>query len=125
MDALWDILKQTITPLRGRRTTHQPELPRHLRVVAAPRRALLDTLDLHGLTVEEAYRALSHFISLHQAAQTKQITVITGRGVGGGGKIKREFEGWLSTPAFQNKIIQFKWLNDGGAVMLHLRRNKK
>lgn len=125
MDDMWEKLKQNIAPLRSRRTTHRPDLPKRLHVTAAPRRELRDTLDLHGLTIEEAHRAFAHFLTLHRQAGTKQITCITGRGASGGGAIRREFDGWLSTPQFKDKIIQFKWLNDGGAVILHLRRDKK
>ncbi|MDD3668699.1 MAG: Smr/MutS family protein [Alphaproteobacteria bacterium] len=125
MDEVWEKLKQNIAPLRGRRTARMPDMPKRLHVTAAPRRELRETLDLHGLTLEEAHRAFAHFLTLHRQAGTKQITFITGRGVSGGGAIKHEFEGWLSTPQFKDKIIRFKWLNDGGAVMLHLRRDAK
>ena len=78
--SLWESIKATLSPLTKKGNKEPSPLPPRLRVRRAPERELLPTLDLHGLTVEQAYQSLRRFIMLHIRANTKLITVITGKG---------------------------------------------
>ncbi len=122
---LWEKLKQTVQPLRQSAATQKPKLPPRLRVNKNEVIELIDTLDLHGLTIQQAFDILKHFLIVHERAGSRSITVITGKGLNSVGKIKSEFMLWMDTPFFKEKIRDIKWMNDGGAVTLVLRRKKK
>lgn len=47
-------------------------------------------LDLHGLTIHEAWMALREFVEAHQAHGSNELVVITGRS----GRISYEFTDW-------------------------------
>ena len=84
------------------------------------------SLDLHGLTIEEAYQTLRRFLTVHVRENSKVITIITGKGSPGKeGLIHHEIQNWLDTPFFKSKINEVRWLNGGGALELRLKRNKK
>lgn len=124
--SLWESIKQTLKPLTRTRATEPIPFPRRLRVHAVPARELMTTLDLHGLTVEEAYQTLRRFIQVHIRENTKLITIITGKGSREHeGLIHREVSGWLTTPFFRDRINQVRWLNGGGALEIMLKRKKK
>ena len=101
-------------------------MPKRLRVHPVPERTLMMTLDLHGLTVEEAYQILRRFLMVHLKEGSKKITIITGKGSPQKeGLIHHEIQNWLDTPFFKSKINEIRWLNGGGALELRLKRNKK
>lgn len=124
--SLWESIKKTLRPLKKNRATEPVPFPKRLKVHAAPARELMSVLDLHGLTVEEAYRTVCRFITLHVRENTKYITLITGKGTKDKeGRIHQEIAGWLETPFFKEKINQVRWLNGGGALEIMLKRKKK
>ena len=122
---LWEIVKKTLKPLRGRQAVEPMSFPKRLRVHPAPERTLLSVLDLHGLTVDDAYQTLRRFLTLHIQNKSKYITVITGKGSREKeGLIHHEILNWLEQPAFRGKINEVKWLNGGGALEIRLKRQK-
>ena len=122
---LWESIKKTLKPLFKNRGQEPTPFPRRLHVHAAPQRELLSVLDLHGLTIEQAYQALRQFIVLHARAQSKIITIITGKGTKNKeGLIHHEILNWLDTPFFREKINEFQWLNGGGALRIRLKKVK-
>lgn len=124
--SLWENIKRTLRPLKKNRATVPVPFPKRLKVHAAPARELMSVLDLHGLTVEEAYHTVCRFITLHVRENTKYITLITGKGTKDKeGRIHQEITGWLETPFFKEKINQVRWLNGGGALEIMLKRKKK
>lgn len=123
--SLWESIKQTLKPLSCHQTSEPSSFPKRLHVHAVPERVLMTTLDLHGLTVEDAYQTLRRFVLVHEKANTKLITVITGKGSKAKeGLIHKEIKNWLDTPFFKSKIIDAHWLNGGGALEIHLKRRK-
>ena len=124
--SLWETIKKTIKPLSKNKAVEPMPFPKRLRVHAAPARTLMHTLDLHGLTVEEAYQMLCRFITVHMRENSKTIVVITGKGTKEKeGLIHKEIKNWLETPSFSEKINQVRWLNGGGALEIILKRKKK
>lgn len=121
----WEHFVQTIKPLKGKAQHYNDSIPPRLIVRKAPSKTLLYELDLHGLTIEEAYQAVKRFFTLHWQNESRQITVITGKGLKGTGKIKNEIMFWLETPLFKDKIQETQWLNDGGVIRITLKRKKK
>lgn len=124
--SLWKSLCQTFKPLAKNRMLQPVSFPKKLKVRRAPERELMSVLDLHGLTVEEAYQTLRRFILIHHRENTKLITVITGKGSPHSeGLIHKEISGWMEIPFFKEKINQTRWLNGGGALEIMLKRKKK
>ena len=74
---------------------------------------LPNTLDLHQMTLDEAFNVFVKFLNIHFNQKTKKITVITGRGKDDRGQLKKEFPMWLENDVFKNKINSFSMKNEG------------
>jgi DNA-nicking Smr family endonuclease len=88
-------------------------------------------LDLHGMTQDEAHRALGAFIRGARAAGRRCVLIVTGRGSGkgvGGGVLKNAVPRWLDEPAFRPHVLAIATAQprDGGAGALYvmLRRTR-
>lgn len=121
-NALWENLKQSVLPFKSGRK--KEDIPPRLRVHRAPVKPVSYTLDLHQMTLEEAYNISHKFIQRHYKLGSKKIQIITGKGHMGGGAIRGEFGGWLDTPKFKQYIRETEWTNDKGAMNIWLRKNK-
>ena len=81
-------------------------------------------LDLHGLTQEEAHRALVTFMADAQSAGTRCVLVVTGRGrlSEGGGVLLNETPNWLNSPAIRSRVLAFTTAQprDGGSGALYV-----
>lgn len=76
------------------------------------------TLDLHGLTTQQAYDETNKFLYQAKEAGYKHVTVITGLS----GQIRYEFEDWMT----QNALVrETKSLNGGGAYKVIFIKKKK
>jgi len=84
-------------------------------------------LDLHGLTQDEAHRALLGFIRAARAAGKRCVMVITGRGRLGSGVLRAAVPRWLDEAEFRPHLLAIATARpqDGGAGALYvmLRRN--
>jgi DNA-nicking Smr family endonuclease len=71
------------------------------RALAKGTRAPQDKLDLHGMTLAAAERAVTHFLADASERALRVVLIVTGKGLrleGGrmfGGRIRTEFAGWL------------------------------
>ncbi|MBQ4471685.1 MAG: Smr/MutS family protein [Alphaproteobacteria bacterium] len=119
---LWDELKKSVQPFNSDKIGG--ELPPRLKVRRAPLKPVTYCLDLHRMTVEEAYRKTLQFIEKHYKIGSKKIQIITGKGREGKGLIHSEFMGWLDTKTLKQYIREAKWTNDEGAVDLWLKKSK-
>ena len=124
-DSLWAEYAQSVQPLAQKKNLNPKTVPPRLKVRKTTTGILLNTLDLHGKTLEEAYRLTKTFFDLHFKNGTKQIGIITGKGLNGTGKIKNEIELWFETPFFKEKINAYHWENDGGVLRIRLKRQQK
>jgi DNA-nicking Smr family endonuclease len=67
-------------------------------------------LDLHGLTLAQAERALARFLERAQGAGCRMVLVITGKGLrepdgrASGGRIRGEFPHWLNRPENRARV---------------------
>ncbi len=89
-----------------------PSAPMHLRqwsMNPAP-----TELDLHGLTLAQAFDVTKRFFYHSRQARLKQVTIITGRS----GAICAEFPAWCSTIAI---IREIKRLPNGGSFRVFLK----
>lgn len=84
-------------------------------------------IDLHGMTQEEAHRALSRFITAALRAEKRTLLIITGKGKVGGGVLRRMLPLWLEEPAFRSHVLALtpSQPKDGGDGAFYLRLRKK
>ncbi len=119
-EQLWDDLKAGIL---NEKNTPKRDIPKRLRVVRTQTEELSALLDLHGLTVQQAFVKTIQFLSRHYRAITKEVLIITGRGTTGQGLIKQEFSGWLNNSDTQKYVRTSSWQNRGGAIKITLKKN--
>ena len=97
------------------------------------RRGKLDIeglLDLHGMTQDEAERAVRAFLAESQAAGRRCVLIVTGKGPGrDGGVLRRELPRWLNLPANRARLVAFAPAQPQhgghGAVYLLLKRRRR
>lgn len=85
-------------------------------------------LDLHGMTQDEAHRALAGFVGGSRASGLRCVLVITGRGAVGGGILRQAVPRWLDEPGLRRHLLAIvpAQPRDGGAGALYilLRRSE-
>ena len=119
---LWEELKKSVRPIDSRQKAE--DLPPRLKVHRALASPVNYCLDLHQMTLEEAYQKTVQFIERHYKIGSKKIQIITGKGREGKGLIRGEFENWLDTKRLKQYIREAKWTNDEGAMNIWLKKNK-
>jgi DNA-nicking Smr family endonuclease len=79
-------------------------------------------LDLHGLTQDEAHRAVAGFVGGSRASGLRCVLVITGRGAVGGGILRQAVPRWLDEPGLRRHLLAIAPAQprDGGAGALYL-----
>ncbi len=83
------------------RKAHRPPEaiePRRRRRLVLEREALSGAIDLHGLDQGRARAALTAYILRGWAEGRRVVLVITGKGVGGDGVLRRRVPEWLAEP---------------------------
>ncbi|HEX7970035.1 MAG TPA: Smr/MutS family protein, partial [Stellaceae bacterium] len=86
-------------------------------------------LDLHGMTQEEAHRALDDFLACAQHAGRRCVLVITGKGgAGRGGILRSAVPRWLNEAPNRARLLAFAAAQPkhggAGALYLLLRRRR-
>jgi DNA-nicking Smr family endonuclease len=87
-------------------------------------------LDLHGLTQEEAHRALASFIQRAHASGLRTVLVITGKGGFGDarGVLKEAVPRWLNESDLRPRVLSCAWAQPkhggAGALYVLLRRQR-
>ena len=85
-------------------------------------------IDLHGLTLEQAHRKFLSFIHTKIAAGARFILIVTGKGVGGEGIIRKSLPLWCDSAEIKQHILQrteAKPHHGGsGATYILLRKSK-
>lgn len=86
-------------------------------------------IDLHGMTRDEAYRALAAFLARMRQAGARCVLVITGRGLRTGGVLRHAVPHWLEAPGLREMVLAFgpARIEHGGegALYILLRRRAK
>ncbi|WP_108660878.1 Smr/MutS family protein [Acuticoccus kandeliae] len=82
-------------------------------------------IDLHGMTQEEASRALFHFIDSSYRQRRRVVLVITGKGQGGDGRgiLRRSVPVWLSGRELARCVVSYSPASQshGGDGALYVR----
>jgi DNA-nicking Smr family endonuclease len=102
------------------------------RALSKGRRAPEAKLDLHGMTLGAAERAVAHFIADSSARDRRVVLIVTGKGLrldGGrmfGGRIRAEFPGWLDRAENRARVAGVRTAHPrhggSGAFYVLLRR---
>jgi DNA-nicking Smr family endonuclease len=81
-------------------------------------------LDLHGATAQSAFAAFERFIGTARADGIRCVEIVTGRGAGEGGVLRRELPHWINLPQLRGSILAATYPHraNTGAVVLLLRR---
>ena len=84
------------------------------------------TLDLHGRRAEEAHGATVSFLRAAHADGLRCVAIVTGKGAGEGGVLRRELPHWLNLPSLRPLILGAAHPHraNTGAVHLLLRRRR-
>lgn len=81
-------------------------------------------LDLHGLTQDEAHRALERFLPHAQESGCRSVLIITGKGSrdGARGVLKESVPRWLNQSPLRALILSISWAQpkDGGTGALYV-----
>lgn len=88
----------SVAPVKAASQVQQPpqldgKLDQRLRRGQVP---LDGTLDLHGMTQEEAHRTLNAYILNAQGRGKRCLLIVTGKGRGGEGVLKQKFPQWMA-----------------------------
>ena len=83
-------------------------------------------LDLHGMTQDEAHRALSGFVTRSRMLGRRVVLVITGHGRTSGGILKAAVPRWLNEPGLRRHVLAMTKAQprDGGTGALYLLLRK-
>jgi len=90
-------------------------------------------LDLHGYTVEVAFRIFLEFMGRHSDGNSRCLLIITGKGLDRAtgiesGAIRSEFPKWLGLPRFSGLVLSHcnapTHMGGSGAFLVLLRRRK-
>ncbi|MFC0407662.1 Smr/MutS family protein [Roseomonas elaeocarpi] len=84
------------------------------------------TLDLHGRRAQDAHGAVLHFLAEAHADGLRCVAIVTGKGSGEGGVLRRELPHWLNLPALRPLLLGAAHSGPAntGAVHLLLRRRR-
>ena len=79
-------------------------------------------IDLHGMTQDEAHRALKDFLYDCQAAGLRAVLVVTGKGAGGEGVLRAAVPKWLNEGENRQMVRAFSHAQpkDGGEGALYV-----
>jgi DNA-nicking Smr family endonuclease len=89
--------------------------------------AIAARIDLHGLTQDAAQAALTAFLRRAVDNGWRAILVITGKGVGGDGILKRRVPDWLAAPPLRDHIagVSEAHRRHGGEGALYVALKRK
>ncbi len=87
-------------------------------------------MDLHGMTQEQAHRALNAFIEGSFRAAKRCVLVITGKGLkpdGSVGVLRSAVPRWLNQPPNRERVLAFSYAipRDGGEGALYVMLKRK
>ena len=113
------------------------EMDRHVRTKIAKGRTQIDvTLDLHGMHLGQAFRALKRIVLSANRQAFRVLIVITGKGsistaspdyLSERGILRRTVPNWLDSPDFKPYIVGFSAAAErhggSGAIYVYLRKN--
>lgn len=118
--------KEDITPIKVKA---QPLPPKRIRQLKRHDIPIEASIDLHGMTLERAHKALMSFIKKSITNELHCLEIVTGKGdpLKGTGKIRREVPLWLQEITIKSHILHVEesHITRGGSYLVLLRKAKK
>lgn len=111
---LWKEVTASVRPL-GDTSPHDPFPMAPLYATSWPTNPCPGSLDLHGLTLNQAFDQTKRFLYHAHGAGLKEVVIITGRS----GAICAEFPAWTTTIPI---ITRYAILPNGGSFKVSLRK---
>lgn len=131
---VWEAVKKTVTPMGDPvpATPNQPKLISFSALIQEIRNikpfktsGSQRTLDLHGMTRNEAYHYLETQLSICKLRGYRCVTIITGKGHGKGeglGILKRKVPLWMEGVKFKSLVKSWKPVpGNDGAIYVYLK----
>lgn len=123
--------QQRTSPSQLRRQDSKPVIGgldrKNTRALAKGRLSIERRLDLHGLTLDDAHRRLTQVIDHCIVKGIRRLLVITGKGRGGEGVLRRKVPRWLETAPLRNAVLAIATAEarhgGEGALYVFLRRS--
>lgn len=86
------------------------------------------TLDLHGMIQTQAHAALDRFVARQLGTAARVLLIVTGKGKGGDGVLKRLMPEWLMAGPYASRILRIvsaaRGHGGGGAFYVLLKRKR-
>ncbi|MEM6535489.1 MAG: Smr/MutS family protein [Pseudomonadota bacterium] len=86
-------------------------------------------LDLHGYDQVSAWQTIPSFLSRKRSQGARCVIIITGKGTGGQGVLRRNFLQWIEMPEARHLVSGYAPAHPkhggGGAFYVYLRRSKR
>lgn len=106
-----------------------PEFDRRTKAAIAKGRTGIDSrIDLHGMTLAQAHVALIGFLRAAQARGDRLVLVITGKGRGGDGALRRQVPHWIAAAPVAGMVVASGTAAPAhggeGALYVRLRRRR-
>jgi len=95
--------QRSALPTKGKEAPADVEAGLHRRLNRG-REAVAARIDLHGMTQDVARAALTGFVARSAEEGWRAVLVITGKGVGGDGVLRRRVPDWLAEPPIRAHI---------------------
>ncbi len=135
-EAVRSVESRTIKPVPTRaepkiRFSPLPEPPKLdssiARKIAKGRLPIEGTIDLHGMTQSQAYGRLLRFVEYGYQHGARTVLVITGKGVGGDGILRKAVPRWLTEPDFRRFVVGHheSHRSHGGSGAIYVRIKRK
>ncbi|MBE7183979.1 MAG: Smr/MutS family protein [Methylobacterium mesophilicum] len=117
---------QPTPPVRKPPAPVMLDKPTHAKI-AKGRLAIEARVDLHGLYQYQAYTLLLGFLRSAHARGARHVLVITGKGQGGDGVLRRSVPDWLMTGPFREVVSGFDHAarGHGGTGALYVRVKRR
>jgi DNA-nicking Smr family endonuclease len=110
---LWELINKATT-LMG-----QPRKPLFILEKYSPP----TSIDLHGCTLEQAFKETIHYVHEAFEYKLKNITIITGKGDRHPEtSIRRELPFWLENPRIDHMVSSYELINNG-AFLIKLKKH--
>ena len=89
-----------------------------------PQQSISSIIDLHGYTEDTAYMAISQLLAVNYQHGSREVTIITGKGKGGIGILRRLVPHWLDT-SLSGYVRSYNFdPKNIGQLIVHLRKEK-
>lgn len=105
-------------------------LPKKIKIPHQVSNKIESTIDLHGLTQDQAFDSLKHFLNTSYNNNKKEVIIITGKGqLNSPGVIKLAVPRWLEYTELKRYILGYSSIQDSlggsGSIRVMIKRRSR